>query len=285
MRGGSGPNARPIARPIAMLIALLAAGPLSAATAVPPTAAPAPRPLQVLFVGNSLTFGNDLPTTFETLYRATAPGAQVRTQMLAVGGAVLRDHIDTGHLSALLEATRYDVVVLQELGGWPLCDAHDPLCQSPEHLRRSVQLVRAHGARPLWYGTWKAAPDEQKEMSRRSRRIAADIGVELVDTGAAMQHVASVVRARLLLDDAARHADVAGTWLVAALLVQATSTQPLPTATPPESCGRTWTSHRTTAARDAEGPRRCHRLTDLQWQRLRAAAVRQPRTFQEPPTP
>jgi hypothetical protein len=234
------------------------------------------KSLHVLFVGNSLTYGNDLPTTFETLYRATDPDTQVHTQMLAVGGAVLRDHLDTGHLDALLRSRHFDVVVLQELGGWPLCEARDPLCQSPEILRQAVQQVRAHGARPLWYGTWKASAPEQKELSRRSRQIAADIGVELVDSGAAMQRVASVVRAKLLLDDPARHADVAGTWLVAALLVQATSPRPLPTATPPQSCGRTWTSHRTTAARDAEGPRRCHHLTDVQWQRLRAAAARQP---------
>jgi hypothetical protein len=255
----------------ARVLALLATCLLSpgAATAAPPPA----QSLDVLFVGNSLTYGNDLPTTFETLYAATAPGTVVRTQMLAVGGAVLRDHLDTGHLAALLQAHHYDVVVLQELGGWPQCESRDPLCQSPEFLRQAVQLVRAHGARPLWYGTWKVAAPEQKEMSRRSRRIADEIGVELVDTGAAMQHVAPAVRAKLLLDDRYRHADVAGTWLVAALLVQATSTQPLPTATPPQSCGRTWTSHRTTAARGAEGPRRCHRLTDLQWQRLRAAAV------------
>ena len=141
--------------------------------------------------------------------------------------------------------------------------------------RWAVRLVRAHGARPLWYGTWKVAPAEQKQMSRRSRRIAGEIGVELVDTGAAMQRVAPSVRAKLLLDDPFRHADVAGTWLVAALLVQATSDQPLPSATPPESCGRTWTSPRTTAVPESEGPRRCHHLTDLQWQRLRAAAVGQ----------
>ena len=272
------------------LFALLAVGLLASAGPVragsPPDTAPAAgRSLQVLFVGNSLTFGNDLPTTFETLYRATDPATPVHTQMLAVGGAILRDHLDTGHLAALLRQNRYDVVVLQELGGWPLCDAHDPLCQSPEHLAQAARLVRAHGARPLWYGTWKTDASEQKEMSRRSRQIAKDIDVELVDTGAAMQHVASVVRARLLLDDAYRHADVAGTWLIAALLVQATSDSPLPTATPPESCGRTWTSPRTTAAPDAEGPRRCHRLTDLQGQRLRAAAVRQRSSIQGHPKP
>lgn len=233
----------------------------------------AEAPLRVLFVGNSLTFGNDLPTTFETLHRATDPATPVQTDMLAVGGAVLRDHLDTGALARLLAHRHYDVVVLQELGGWPLCDSRDKLCQSPDFLREAVRLVRAHGARPLWYSTWKASPPEQKEMSARARRLAREIDVELVDTGAAMQRVAPSVRAKLLLDDEARHADVAGTWLVAALMVQAVSAQPLPAATPPQSCGRTWTSPMTTAARDAEGPRRCHRLTDLQWQRLRAAAT------------
>jgi hypothetical protein len=257
------------------LLALLAAGLLSTAPLAPAFAQDADSSLSVLFVGNSLTYGNDLPTTYETLYRATQPGVAVHTQMLAVGGAILRDHLDTGHLAALLEANHYDVVVLQELGGWPQCEARDPLCQSPEFLRQAVQMVRAHGARPLWYGTWKASAPEQKEMSRRSKKIAADIGVELVDTGAAMQHVAPVVRAKLLHDDPFRHADVPGTWLVAALLVQATSQAPLPTATPPESCGRTWTSGRTTAMHGDEGPRRCHRLTDVQWQRLRSAAVGQ----------
>jgi hypothetical protein len=260
-------------RGAAALFALLAACLWS--TAAPAATPVAGKSLNVLFVGNSLTYGNDLPTTFETLYAATEPTTVVHTQMLAVGGSVLRDHLDTGHLAALLQRNHYDVVVLQELGGWPQCEAREPLCQSPDFLRQAVQLVRAHGARPLWYGTWKPAAAEQKEMSRRSRKLAAELDVELIDTGAAMQRVAEVVRGKLLLDDAYRHAAVPGTWLVAALLVQATSTRPLPTATPPASCGRTWTSPRTTAVPGSEGPRRCHRLTDLQWQRLRAAAVGQ----------
>lgn len=231
------------------------------------------RTLRVLFVGNSLTYGNDLPVTFQTLYRATEPDTSVHTDMLAVGGAGLRDHLENDSLAALLEHQQYDVVVLQELGGWPLCESSDPACPSRESLREAVRMVRTKGSRPLWYSTWKASPEEQEQMSVRARRIASDVGTDMVDVGAAMQRVAPAVRAKLLLDDEYRHADVAGTWLAGALIVQAISSQPLPTSTPPQSCGRIWNSPLTTAAENVEVRRHCHRLTDLQWTRLRAAAI------------
>ncbi|GAB3344570.1 SGNH/GDSL hydrolase family protein [Lysobacter tyrosinilyticus] len=236
----------------------------------------AAKPLHVLFVGNSLTYYNDLPTTFSTLYRATEPGTKVETEMLAQGGGKLRERLKGGQLAALLTRQRFDVVVLQELGGWPDCPAEFPGCtDAPQALREAVNLVRANGARAVWFSTWQALPAAQQSLSRQSTTLARDIGVDIVDVGAAMQRVPNGRRLPLLRQDG--HPSPIGTWLTAAALVQAISTQPLPAKTPPQSCGTAWqeTNLKATAPASAQrrGKRECHAITNAQWRLLRAAAL------------
>jgi hypothetical protein len=233
--------------------------------------------LRVLFVGNSLTYYNDLPATFASLYRVTEPGTEVATEMLATGSGTLRERIAEGRLAALLRDQRFDLVVLQEKGGWPVCMAGggDKGCEdSPHALREAVNLIRANGAQTLWLATYQKLPEAQRALSAESHRLATAIPVEMVDVGAAMQKVAPAVRKRLLLKDG--HPDVAGTWLTAAVLVGATSDHPLPKAVPPRSCGSQWRGGRLTASQPASQQRRgvarqCHAVDATLWRAIRNA--------------
>ncbi|HEV8694128.1 MAG TPA: hypothetical protein VGQ93_08105 [Lysobacter sp.] len=234
------------------------------------------RTLRVLFVGNSLTYYNDLPRTFATLYRATEPGTAVQTEMLATGGGALRERISEGQLAMLLSSQHYDLVVLQELGGWPLCATGDARCEdSPLALREAVNLVRANGARALWFSTWQKLPKAQQQLSISARQVASGVNVEMIDVGAAMQRVAPAARKQLLLKDG--HPDIAGTWLVAAALVDAASENPLPKTAPPQSCGSNWRNIRLTATKPASvqsrGEAKCHALNAAQWRAVRNAVI------------
>jgi hypothetical protein len=236
----------------------------------------AAKPLRVLFVGNSLTYYNDLPATFATLYRATALDAKVETEMLAQGGAKLREHLANGQLATLLTRQHFDVVVLQDFGGWPICASDFPGCQdAPVALSEAVNLVRANGARAVWFSTWQAVPAAQRALSQESTALARRIGVDIVDVGAAMQRVPGGRRLPLLRQDG--HPAPIGTWLTATALVQAIATQPLPTRAPPQSCGTDWRDARLKATAPASaqrhGKRECHAITTAQWRLLRAAAV------------
>jgi hypothetical protein len=235
----------------------------------------AAKTLRVLFVGNSLTYYNDLPATFATLYRVTAPGTKVETEMLAQGGGKLRERLNDGQLAALLTQQRYDVVVLQELGGFPDCAPEFPGCEdAPLALRETVNLVRANGARAVWFASWQATPAAQQSLSRASATLAHEVGVDIVDVGAAMQRVPGGRRLPLLHTDG--HPAPAGTWLTAAALVQAVATQPLPAKAPPRSCGTHWLGYlkaTAPASTQRRGQPECHAITSAQWHLLRAAVL------------
>ncbi|MCA1715178.1 MAG: SGNH/GDSL hydrolase family protein, partial [Gammaproteobacteria bacterium] len=140
-------------------------------------------PQRVLFVGNSLTYYNHLPETFATLYRATHPGRSIDVDMIASGGASLRDHVRSGVLALTLSETPFDLVVLQDIGGWPLCSAGHQACEdSPEALREAVAMVKARGAQPLWYATWQS-PAAQRALATRNRQLADSMSVPYADVG------------------------------------------------------------------------------------------------------
>lgn len=72
-----------------------------------------PRPLRVLFVGNSHTFMNDMPQMIAELAHA-AGERPLYPKLIARGGARLADHVADGHAAATLGAGRWDALVLQE---------------------------------------------------------------------------------------------------------------------------------------------------------------------------
>lgn len=236
------------------------------------TALAQPKPLRVLFVGNSLTFFNDLPGTFASVRQASEPGTPVQADMLASGGATLGDRIADGRLAAMLEAGQYDLVVLQQIGGWPLCEPSEDGCEPVAALAEAVRVVRAHGARPFWLSTWKTSPAQQERLSAKATRIAGETGVTLVDAGAAMGRMPESLQRKLLLSDG--HPDVLGTWLMAALLVRATSDATLPSDPPDSNCAGVDTpaSTPTPTARKVLGGEPCHSLSAARWHAVRAAA-------------
>ena len=67
---------------------------------------------KILFVGNSLTYTNNLPTLFAIL--AKQKGKMVETEMLASAGYALEDHWNVGCLQKLISSGYYDIVVLQQ---------------------------------------------------------------------------------------------------------------------------------------------------------------------------
>jgi uncharacterized protein DUF4886 len=106
---------------------------------------------RVLFIGNSYTYVNDLPTMFATL--ATSGGHSVKTGMLAEGGATLADHAASVDTATMLAATRWSIVVLQEQSQIPSVDALRQNQMYPA-ARALVRMVRAAGAAPIFFLTW-----------------------------------------------------------------------------------------------------------------------------------
>jgi len=139
-----------------LFTSMLALGLLAAAGACQDTAAPAapspPVSLRVLFIGNSLTYYNDLPATVAGI--ATAAGDSVLVEMVAKAGYALIDHLTlSGEAEAAIRRGGWDFVVLQQ-GPTTLPVNRDSLIL---WTRMFDPLIRAVGARPALYMVWPPA--------------------------------------------------------------------------------------------------------------------------------
>ncbi|MFC7301174.1 hypothetical protein [Cognatiluteimonas weifangensis] len=236
-------------------------------------------PLRVLFVGNSLVYYNDLPARFATLHAVAHPGQSADVDMLVVGGGRLRQRLDDGVLASILSAQRFDVVVLQDVGGWPLCPPHHAECEdAPRALRDASMLVRAHRARPVWYATWQTVPAAQAALSAAVHEVASAQGIDTADVGAALQALDVTTTGAALRADG--HPTQIGTWLAAASVLATLDHASLPASAPPRSCGFAWEGSGIHADRLASQyprpPADCQTLGATQWAAIRAAVLEAP---------
>ena len=73
------------------------------------------NPLKVLFIGNSITYFNDMPLLFESI--AENQGHEVEVSMYAPGGTGFVHHYVDPNVHTLLSSTVWDIVVLQPGSG------------------------------------------------------------------------------------------------------------------------------------------------------------------------
>lgn len=107
--------------------------------------------MKILFIGNSYTYYNDMPTMLESLARSNGIAAEV--DAVTSGGARLAQHLDEGsetgkRIRELTAINNYDVLVLQE-------QSHTPITAPELFLRGArglAELVRAE--KTVFYSTW-----------------------------------------------------------------------------------------------------------------------------------
>lgn len=117
-----------------------------------PSAAQSKAPLRVLFVGNSLTYTNDLPAVVEQL--GSLPSATpVRTGRVAFPNFSIADHLERGDAATQLRRGGWDVVVLQQ-GPSGLPSSRTELVAAT---RRFTVLTRPAGVRLALFGVWPAS--------------------------------------------------------------------------------------------------------------------------------
>ncbi|MBJ7330393.1 MAG: hypothetical protein JHC95_10880 [Solirubrobacteraceae bacterium] len=148
----------------------------------------------MLFVGNSMTYVNDTPTTLDRLARSG--GKHVAVRALAVAGARLADHLARPESFTSLRASSWDVVVLQEQSQIPAIDAWRKQEMYPA-ARRFAAEIRTRGARPLLYetaGYRRGSPElglrgyrsMQLALARGYAEVGTRLGVEVAPAGTAL---------------------------------------------------------------------------------------------------
>jgi lysophospholipase L1-like esterase len=136
----------------------------------------APQPVgaeqRILFIGNSLTEGNDLPSIVCRL--AAAGRHNAKCESVTGGGFALEDHFADGRALRKLEDERWSIVVLQQ--------GPSALDESRVNLREWTAkfntLITASGARAALFAVWpeKARSRDFPRVSDSYHLAANDVG-------------------------------------------------------------------------------------------------------------
>ena len=191
--------------------------------------------MNVLFIGNSYTYVNDLPAVFESL--ANENGKNVTAFSVTRGGRKLNQFLDTEDDctkelgNVLADNPAFDAVILQEQSLLPYRD-YDAFFKGAEHVS---ETVRAAGAKRLiFYVTWGRKPgcpmlDEMgwthEEMtvglSDAYTRAAGALSMDCAYVGAAFHEIVVSHPEIELYDPDGSHPSHAGTCLVAMVMYRA----------------------------------------------------------------
>jgi hypothetical protein len=130
------------------------------------------KPIRVLFIGNSLTYSNDLPAVVE----AFAKGAGQRSfsyKTIAFPNFSLEDHWNNKDAHKAITKGPWDFVVLQQ-GPSASNEGRAVLL---EYARRFAGEIRKIGGRPAFYSVWPSANRTQdfKGVSDSYRQAADEV--------------------------------------------------------------------------------------------------------------
>lgn len=104
--------------------------------------------IHILFVGNSLTYANDLPTLVKL--EAKSEGLKVKTKQLAFPNYALVDHWKDGELQKLIQSEKFDYVVVQQ-GPSSQDEGKRMLLESGKLISR---LCEQSGSKLAFYMVW-----------------------------------------------------------------------------------------------------------------------------------
>ncbi len=161
----------------------------------------------MLFVGNSLTFVNEMPELLTHLVESDPENRPIFAVRFSPGGYTLAQAADNHQLSGLLAEARWDYVVLQEQSGRVELAGPDRDMYMLPPARVLAGRIRALGARPILFATWGdrnggAFPGEsyaamQDRIDETYREVAGEIASPIAPVGMAW---AEALRRRPTID-------------------------------------------------------------------------------------
>jgi len=180
--------------------------------AAPLQAGDTPKPVRVLFIGNSYTYVNDLPKMLAALARA---GNQrpVVYERETPGGYTLEKHWKDGKAVKKIAAAKWDYVVLQEQSLRPLRDRPRMF----EYAAKLDSAIKKQQARTLLFQTWarQDAPQQQADLSKAYLDLGQELKGRVAPVGMAWER-AFKDDPKLVLHGADKsHPGKAGTYLTA----------------------------------------------------------------------
>lgn len=187
---------------------------------------PAP-PTRILFVGNSLTYQNDLPGMVCQLARSV--GRRLVCESVAKPDYGLEDHWNMGEARAIIAGGRWDVVVLQQ-GPSARPESRRVLI---DYTTRFDAEIKKSGARTALYMVW---PSRQRRgdaegVSQSYQAAAKSVDALLLPVGDAWRQAWAVAPELPLYAADNFHPSGVGTYLAALVVYRHLLGEPAP-ATP-----------------------------------------------------
>lgn len=194
-------------------------------------AGPLPRVLSVLFVGNSLTQVNDLPTVFKRFAADSPLHVEIDARSITPGGALFYDHWRKGEALALLRQQHPNVLILQGQSTEPLSASQNfiyyaGLFKAEADRVHATTVLLSTWARPVGDRYYKdptsgGSPTEmQTRLNAAYGSLARNLGATLAPVGLAWEQ-AHREAPNVELLDGTQHPSPAGTYLAAAVLFRA----------------------------------------------------------------
>lgn len=185
------------------------------------------RCLRVLFVGNSFTFANDMPTLVERLFETDDHPADICVVEYTRGGGRLEQAARDDRLADLLQEIRWDDVVLQEQSEIPSLPDDERERLMDGSVRDLSRVIRADGATPVLFMTWGYRGGDrrnvtadtyetmQARLERGYRAVATEIGAPVAPVGVAWHEALTRRPALRLWADDGKHPSRLGSYLAA----------------------------------------------------------------------
>lgn len=167
-----------------------------------------PRSISVLFLGNSLTYYNEIPRITAAL--TTREDRPLRTDAVTRSGATLEQLWNDTDARRKVWVEQWDYVVLQ--GGAAMAHPLQNAGAFQRYLHLFADDVRKSGAEPLFYLVWR--PDQPANYEQAALDVAARAKLKVIPAGIAWLDL--VRRGRFSrLDIDGLHPDARAAYLVA----------------------------------------------------------------------
>jgi hypothetical protein len=178
---------------------------------------PAGRGESILFIGNSLTYANDLPGMVQAL--AASVGVSLPAAQVAYGGYSLSDHLARGDAARAIAQGGWRIAILQQgPSGQP-----DSRIELRRDTRAFDRLVRAAGARTALFSVWADShgPSSFEEVQESYALAAADVDALYFPVNEAWSVAFRRSPALRLYSDDGFHPSQEGSYLAALVIASA----------------------------------------------------------------
>lgn len=174
--------------------------------------------LDVLFVGNSYTYYENMPQIISIISDSTK--TKLITKKSIYGGVSLSDHwhgLKGLKTKEIIEKGNFDIVVLQEQSMGAINNPDSLL----KYAKFFCNFIKENGAKPYLYNTWarEKVPQYQETINKVYLEASAENEAKIVPVGQAWA-LAKQLRPEIVLYDAdGSHPSKMGTFLTACIFV------------------------------------------------------------------